>query len=256
MSDGSLIQSVDRALSILECFTLEHREWGVTDLSKKLGLNKSTVFGLLSTLERRDYVEKTPEGGKYRLGLKLLDLGTIKHESLEVVSVAQPVLSDLVQRFQETVHIAIYDSGSVVYVDKKDSKNTLASISWIGKRNPAYCTGVGKCLLAFQSEEELRRVIAQGLQAFTSQTITDPETLRTELARVREEGVAFDREEIERGLACVAAPIRDHLGRVIASISLSAPTIRLDTEMLTRITESVRAAAATISLNLGFKKRA
>jgi DNA-binding IclR family transcriptional regulator len=251
------IQSVDRALSILECFTLDHQERGVTEISRNLSLNKSTVYGLLATLERRNYVEKNPENGKYRLGLKLLDLGTIKRESLELVTVATPFLQDIVDRFQETVHLAIYDAGEVVYVDKKMSRNALMHInSYVGKRNPVYCTGVGKCLLAYQPTEEIERIIAKGFQPYTPNTITDPALLREELDQIRQEGYAFDKEEFERGLACVAIPVRNHRGQVVASVSLSAPTIRIGQDRLPGLVKPMKDAALSISRNLGFKGEA
>ena len=247
------IQSVDRALAIVESFTVDHREWGVTDLAKSLGLNKSTVFGLLATLELRGYVEKSPENGKYRMGLKLLDLGTIKHESLELVVVARPVLKDLIDRIQETVHLAIYDNGEVVYVDKIEAKSTLNIISYVGKRNPTYCTGVGKCLLAFQAPKEIERVIGRGLRAYTQNTITDPDKLLAELEKIRTKGCAFDSEEIELGLVCVAAPIMNHLGRVIAALSVSVPTIRAGDDKLQEYLQILRSAAIQISQKLGYK---
>jgi IclR family KDG regulon transcriptional repressor len=248
------IQSVDRALSILESFTLDHQERGVTEISKSLSLNKSTVYGLLATLERRNYVEKNAENGKYRLGLKLLDLGTIKRESLELVIVATPFLQDLVDRFQETVHLAIYDAGEVVYVDKKESRNALMNInSYVGKRNPVYCTGVGKCLLAYQPTAEVERIIAKGFRAYTPSTITDPARFREELDLIRQGGYAFDREEFERGLVCVAAPVRNHHGQVIASVSISAPTIRIDEDRLLGLIKPMLDTALSISRNLGFK---
>lgn len=251
---SALIQSVDRALSILECFSIDHRERGVTEISKLLDLNKSTVHGLLSTLERRHYLEKSAENGKYRLGLKLLDLGTIKHESLELVIVAHPLMRTLVDKFQETTHLAIYDAGEVVYVDKIEARSTLNIISYVGKRNPAYCTGVGKCLLAHQPGEEVERVISSGLRPFTANTITDPEKFQNELDRVRREGYAFDNEEIDRGLVCIAAPIRKYRGNVVASLSIAAPTIRMEDEKTRRMVDSVKEVASAISKNLGYKQ--
>ncbi|OHD23947.1 MAG: hypothetical protein A2Y38_12020, partial [Spirochaetes bacterium GWB1_59_5] len=179
------IQSVDRALSILECFTMERQELGVSELSRLLGLNKSTAFGLLSTLERRGYLQQNSENGKYSLGLKAIDLATVRLAGFDFTRVARPLLKGLVDRLGETVHLAIYDRGEVVYVDKIESGSTIQIASYIGKRNPCYCTGVGKCLLAFQPEAEVERVIATGLIPRTGKTITDPVVFRATLARIR-----------------------------------------------------------------------
>lgn len=252
---SGLIQSVDRALAILESFSVERPELGVSELSRSLGLNKSTAFGLLSTLEHRGYVEQNPETGKYRLGLRVLDLGTIKLSGLDLARVAKPVLRALVDRLRETVHLAIYDRGEVVYIDKIEGDNALQISSFVGKRNPSYCTGVGKCLLAFQPAEELERVIALGLPARTPETITEPGRLRAALERVRAEGHATDDEEIELGLACVAAPVRNRFGEVCAAVSVSVPTIRASEERRREFTAAVEEAARAVSEGLGYRPR-
>jgi len=167
------IQSVDRALSILELFSNERPEIGVSDIARLLNLNKSTAFGLLSTLERRGYVEQNPDNGRYRLGLKTIELGQQKLSTFNIGQIAHPILKTLVDKVGETAHLAIYDHGEVIYIDKVECDNALSIASFIGKRNPAYCTGVGKCLLAFQSEEEIARVLSGVLEVRTPKTITD-----------------------------------------------------------------------------------
>jgi len=205
------------------------------------------------TLENRGFVEKSPLSGKYRLGLKLLDLGTMKRESLEVVQIAHPILVDLADRTQETVHLAIYDQGDVVYIDKIEAHNAIKIISYIGKRNPVYCTGVGKCLLAYQDEQEIQRILKRGLNQMTPFTITTEERLLAELSQVRQEEIAFDREEIDIGIVCAASPVRDYKGRVVAAVSVSAPTFRVAKDNLKSLVEPVRSAALMISRNLGYK---
>jgi DNA-binding IclR family transcriptional regulator len=252
---SGFIQSVDRALSILEIFTREQPECGVSDIARTLSLNKSTAFGLLSTLERRGYVEQNPENGKYRLGLKALEVGSLKIASFDVAGIAHPILKSLVAQLGETVHLAIYDRGEVIYIDKVESDNTLRIASFIGKRNPAYCTGVGKCLLAFQPKSEIDRVLGQGLVPRTSKTIVNPREFLDELSKIRETDHARDDEEFTLGLVCASAPVRDSSGQVIAAISVSAPTIRTPPERQEEFSRILEEAARTISQTLGYRPR-
>ncbi|HEY9053212.1 MAG TPA: IclR family transcriptional regulator [Rectinemataceae bacterium] len=248
------IQSVDRALSILEYFTQDKPEAGVSELARGLGLNKSTAFGLLSTLEMRGYIEQNAETGRYRLGIKALDLYAAKLASFDLASVGHPVLVHLAAELGETVHLAIYDRGEVVYIDKVESDNALRIASYIGKRNPSYCTGVGKCLLAYQPAEEIDRVLKSKLEPRTPRTMSDPGLLRAELDKVRRQGKARDDEEFVLGLVCCAAPIRDREGLVRAAISVSVPTIRASAERLANFEAAVSEAADTISRSLGYSK--
>ena len=250
---SGFIQSVDRALTILEYFSKDRPEAGVSDIARGLHLNKSTAFGLLCTLERRGYVEQNPDNGRYRLGLRTLELGNAKLAGFDVAGVAHPVLSGLVDQLGETAHLAVYDRGEVVYIDKVEADNTLKISSFVGKRNPSYCTGVGKCLLAFQPAAEIERVIGNGLIARTGKTIVDPEAFRAELARVRAEDRARDDEEFAEGLICSASPLRDSSGLVCAAISVSAPTIRSDPERVAFVDRAVSEAAKAISKALGYK---
>lgn len=246
------IQSVDRALSILECFSLERQELGVSELARLLSLNKSTAFGLVSTLERRGYLQQNSDNGKYGLGLKALDLATIRLAAFSFTRVARPILKALVDRLGETVHLAIYDRGEVVYVDKIESSSTIQIASFIGKRNPCYCTGVGKCLLAFQPEAEVERVVAGGLAPRTAKTITNPDAFRAALAHIRSVDQAIDDEEFELGLVCVAAPIRDSSRAVCAAISVSSPTFRIGRDTIVEIARQVSETAAAVSQSLGY----
>jgi len=249
---SGFIQSVDRALSILEVFAQDKPEVGVTDISKGLGLNKSTAFGILSTLERRGYVEQNPDNGRYRLGLKILDLYFAKMAGFDIVSIAHPVLVSLSAELGETVHLAVYDRGEVIYVDKVETDNALRSASYVGKRNPSHCTGVGKCLLAYQPAGEIDRVLAAGLERRTPRTIMDPGILKAELANIRTRTRSKDDEEFVLGLVCSAAPIRGPDGAVCAAVSVSAPTIRSSPERFAFFESAVGAAAASISASLGY----
>lgn len=249
------IQSVDRALSILELFSNDKPEIGVSDIARLLSLNKSTAFGLLCTLERRGYVEQNPDNGRYRLGMKTIELGQQKLSAFTMGQIAHPILKALVDQVGETVHLAIYDRGEVIYIDKVECDNALSIASFIGKRNPAYCTGVGKCLLAFQSEEEIARVLSGVLEVRTPKTITDRKRLRDELEIIRKSDRAHDDEEFSLGLFCFAAPVRDRKGAVCAAISISIPTIRMNPAKRSFFEDAVSASARAISEALGYNRQ-
>ncbi|TDT51031.1 IclR family transcriptional regulator [Fonticella tunisiensis] len=251
---SNLIQSVDRALQILECFSRENRELGVTEISKYLGLHKSTTFGLLSTLESRGYVEQNLDNGKYRLGLKLFELGNLVHEGLDLRKQAYPFLKELVDKYQETVHLVVNDRGEAVYIDKVEGPGAIRMYSQVGKRPPMYCTGVGKAILAYMPDKEVDRILFEkGLRPFTPNTITDVDKLKAHLAEIREQGYSFDNEEIEIGLRCVAAPIKNHKGEVIAAISVAGPSTRMTWEKMNILAISVKEAAVNISRRMGYK---
>ncbi|ABB14375.1 MULTISPECIES: IclR family transcriptional regulator [Carboxydothermus] len=253
-NNDTLIQSVDRALRILDTFSLKEKELGVTEIANRLGLHKSTVFGLLRTLEHWGYVEQNQVTGKYRLGLKLLELGNRVKEGLDLRAVALPFLQDLVERYGETVHLAVHDRGEIVYIEKVEGPNAIRMYSQIGRRAPMHCTGVGKAILAFRPEKEIEEIIrTKGLKYFTPNTITDPKKLHEELSLIRENGYSLDREEIEIGLRCVAAPIRDSQNTVVAAISVAGPSIRMTEEKIQELIVSVKEAALEISKRLGYQ---
>lgn len=250
---SNFIQSVDRALQILGVFSSRRRELGVTEIANELNIHKSTVFGLLATLENRGFIQQNKETGKYKLGLKLFELGNLVQEGMDLRTIAAPYIAHLVEKHGETVHLVIHDQGEVIYIDKRDNQSNIRIISRVGSRLPMHCTGVGKCLLAYLPPEEIDNVISKGLHPFTPNTITDPERLKNELEKIRINGYSFDMEEIEMGLRCVAAPIRDYSGEVIAAISLSGPSIRMDEKKMEELVNSIKETAEKISQNLGYK---
>lgn len=250
------IQSIDRALNILECFSSGSQELGVTEISKLLGLHKSTAHGILITLEQRRYLEQNPETGKYKLGLKLFELGNLVQDGMDLKLIAGPFLQRLVEEHGETVHLVIMDQGEAVYIDKRESPQSMRIVSQVGKRLPCHCTGVGKTLLAFLPEETLDAIIREkGLPRFTGNTITDPAVLKEHLRQVRRQGYAIDDQEITEGLRCVAAPIRNHTGNVVAAMSVAGPSIRMGPEKIGSIITSVTQAAEELSAKLGYVKK-
>lgn len=256
MSKNNLIQSVDRALQILEAFSQDNRELGVTEIAKSLGLHKSTTFGLLSTLENRGYVEQNQENGKYCLGLKLFELGNLVKSGMDLRRLAYPYIKDLVDQYRETVHLVVFDKGDVVYIDKTEGDRAIRILSQVGNRLPMYCTGVGKCMMAFLPEEYLQKYILNNeLKAYTEFTITDKKKLMEQLEVIRQQGYAFDKEEIEIGLRCIAAPIKNYKNEIVAAISLSGPSMRMDEETMKALVEPVKQTALNISRNLGYQDK-
>lgn len=249
------IKSVAKALRIIEILAENGREMALGEIAERLKMPKSTTHGLISTLCSFGYVDQSSFTGKYRLGLRLFELGNIVAMRLEVKSVAAPYIEKLLDETQETVHLTILDNGEVLYIDKRESHQSIRIASRVGARLPAHCTGVGKVLLAFLPAEERKKIIAEkGLKRFTKNTITDPEALEAELARVREQGYAFDNEEFMEGLRCVAAPIRDYTGKVCAAISISGPVSRLRGEKLGKAVELITSTAAGISSEMGYRE--
>lgn len=250
----STIHSINRSLDVLEAFLTGPEVMGVTELAKTLRLSKSTLHGVLSTLEARGYLKKD-SAGKYSLGLKVFELGNVAGERMDLPRLAGPALERLVSEHQETVHLTVLDRGEVVYIDKRESELSMRIVSQVGRRLPAHCTGVGKVLLAHVSDEELDRIIAEkGLPAMTQFTITDLEAFKRHLADVRTRGYAIDDQEITEGLRCVAAPIRDRNGRVVAAISVAGPSVRMTDDKLQQLTVSVPEAAREISERLGYAR--
>jgi len=248
------IQSVDRAIDIMELFSLTDTELSVKEISDRLQLSKSTVHGLIKTLENRGYLEQKPTDQKYKLGLRLFELGNLVGGGMELRNLAYPVIHDLVATLQETVHLVVLDKDEVVYVEKVEGPGSLRMYSMLGKRAPLYCTGVGKALFAHLDEETVDRILNEvELKAFTSFTMTDPEAIKKELAKIREQGYAIDDEEIEIGLKCVAAPIFNHEGKVIASISSAGPKHRFSDEKMETFISEVKLAALAVSKRFGYR---
>ncbi|WP_338471194.1 IclR family transcriptional regulator [Niallia sp. XMNu-256] len=250
-----LIQSVARAADILELFVGTYPELSIKEISDYLGLSKSTVHGLIKTLEHRGYLQQNPENQKYQLGIKLLQLGNFVSKQLDVGNIAKPIIRKLVEELHETVHLTIFEGDEIIYIEKLEGPRALTIYSQIGKRAPVYCTGVGKSILAHLSEDEVDRLLLKAdLKPFTEFTLTDIEQIKNHLASVREQGYAIDDEEIEVGLKCIAAPIFNHEGKVVSSISCAAPKTRLDEEKLPKVIAGIKEAAAEISRRLGYKE--
>jgi DNA-binding IclR family transcriptional regulator len=249
------VQVLDRALAILQMLSADGPDLSLGEVSTKLGLHKSTVHRLMMVLERHKLVERNSENGRYRLGLKLFELGTRAVSKLDLRGRARPVLERLVLETSETVHLCILDDTEVVYLDKVEPTRSVRMASSVGRRNPAYCTAVGKAILAWLPEAQVESIVRKhGLKALTANTITSFLELKTELAAIRERGYAVDNEEIEEGVRCVGCVVRDFSGGPVAAISVSGPAFRVTRDKVKGISRPVVTAANALSAELGFKQ--
>lgn len=225
--------AVDKALALLGAFGADASAGvGVTELARRTGLSKSTAFRVLAMLENNGAVERA--GTKYRLGPLLGDLAA-PVESPEVDRIREvltPFLAHLYERTRQTVHLAVLDGDAVVYLNKLHGLHNFPSPSRIGGRLPAYCTAVGKAMVAHSPSPVIEQVLSEELAPWTPHTITDPEVLRAEFAQIRKEGVAYDRMELSVGLICVAAPVFDVMHQPLAALSVSGRTGRYDPRTL------------------------
>lgn len=256
-SEGSpyRVQVLDRALAALDVLAKHSSECSLIELCSALRLHKSTVHRLMMVLEQHRLVDKNPETGKYRLGLKLFELGSKAIASLDVRELAGPYLLRLQQETQETVNLGVLDQGDVLYVAKIDSHQTLRMVAHVGHRYPAYCTALGKAMLAGLSDPEVDAIVSQsGMKAKTPTTLTTKEALKADLDRVRMRGYAIDDEENEQGARCVGAAVRDYLSQPRAAISVSAPAVRMDEERVSAAARAVVRAAADLSRDLGYRR--
>lgn len=251
---SSHVQSVERALTLVELLAAEKREMSLTELSQKAGWPKSTVHGLLSTLRDFDFIEQSAETGRYHLGVRLFELGNLVGSSWDVRGAAKPAMQRLSIQLGETVQLATEDKGEVLYLEKIDSTHLMRIVSEVGVRLPMHCSGLGKVLLAHKTAAEVKWIVSQkGLPALTNKTITNMQRLERELSEIRKNGYGFDNEEIMDGLRCVAAPIYDANNRVRYALSVSGLSANMQSEKLERVVKGVVEAARSISYNLGYR---
>ncbi len=246
----STVQSVDRAVSILEILA-RSGDVGVTELSKELGVHKSTAFRLVAALERHDLVEQNVGRGKYRLGPGILRLAGASTSRLDLVQESRAVSRALAQRTGETANLAVLSDGAALYMDQVAGTSALQSHNWVGQRIPVHATSNGKVLLSGLERSEVARMLPT-MPAYTDRTVTSLETLLHQLDVIRTDGYAIAIDELEIGLTAVAAPVRDVHGEVLASMSISGPTFRLDDQRLPEIADHVVAAARDVSRRLGW----
>ena len=252
-SEGVIIQSVLRGAEILECFTGNNSELGISEISEYMDLSKSTIYGLVNTLKAIGYLEQDIITKKYRLGIKLFELGNLVHNRIDLRTEARPFCMELSEKYDMTVHLAIHDQGDVIYIDKIVNYDMQVASSQIGRRAPMYCTGVGKSIIAYINNEYLNKyILTRQLKKITNNTISTCERLIEELQIIRSRGYAVDDEEIEIGLRCVAAPIFNNKAYPIAAVSVSASYRKMNDSMIEKISKDVKLCAEKISERSGY----
>jgi len=246
-------KSLQKALRILIHMGQHGPEFGITQVASALDLNKTTVHRLLNAMENFELIEKNPDNERYRLGLKLYDLGTKAVESRTLRSEAHRFLVEMARRSNESVSLAVPDRGGVVCLDRVDSSQTVISVrTAVGARFKAHCTAVGKAVLAYLSEEEVDAILGvNGLTRFTPLTIARVSDLKKDLIQIRERGYALDKQELERGLNGVAAPILTRDGRLLAAVGIAGPTLRFRGKELSRQIALAKEIAFKISSSVG-----
>jgi len=256
-SSPYLINSVLRAAKLLECFSLENPALTNSQLARMLGLNKSTITRLVYSLEDAGFLRKDPKTGEYSLTYRLFRIGSVYINQIGFRTEARPLLSELASSIQETAHLAVLNDFEVFYIDKVEGSQSVGMMSRIGNKSPAYCTGVGKILLAYLSEDEIDRYLRViKLKRYTPNTITNPEELKLHLQRVQRQGYTMDDSEHEADIKCVAAPLHDASGNVVASISIAGPGFRINRErMEEELLPAVVQTARNISARLGYIER-
>ncbi|MEV6246793.1 IclR family transcriptional regulator [Streptomyces sp. NPDC051742] len=253
---GRLVPAVTRALDILELFLDGEGTLSTPEIVRRLRLPRTTVHELVATLTARSYLVPVPEQpGRYRLGVRPYQLGSRYAEQLDLAAQGQQVARAVAETCDETVHVAVLEDTSVIYIAKVDSTHAVRMVSAAGRRLPAHCTSVGKMLLASLPEEELAARVPDDaeLVAMTPHSVTDPATLRAALADVRQRGIALESRESNPDVSCVAAPVRDRTGQVVAALSISVPMIRWSDARRVELEGLAAKGAAELSERLGHR---
>ncbi|KHM32762.1 DNA-binding transcriptional regulator KdgR [Enterobacter hormaechei] len=258
MAIADLDKQPDSVSSVLKVFGIlqalgEEREIGITELSQRVMMSKSTVYRFLQTMKSLGYVAQEGESEKYSLTLKLFELGARALQNVDLIRSADIQMRELSRLTKETIHLGALDEDSIVYIHKIDSMYNLRMYSRIGRRNPLYSTAIGKVLLAWRDREEVKQIL-DGVEykRSTDRTITSTDELLSVLDNVREQGYGEDNEKQEEGLRCIGVPVFDRFGVVIAGLSISFPTLRFSEERLHEYVAILHTAARKISEQMGY----
>ena len=247
-------RAVRRAVSVLKVFTASRPELGLSEVARAAGLNKTTVFRLLSALEGEGLVQRAPKGEAYRLGPELAALGLRALGATDLLLAARPELPALAEATQETASLEVLVGREVVILDEVRGRRVLAAVPEVGAHSPAHATSTGKAQIAFLPEEQWQEFLTPPLSRLTPKTLCEPETLRRELRRVRTRGYATTLEELEPGYVGVGVPVRGANGSVVATLSVGGPSTRLTAERVSEIAQLLLAAASRASERLGFRE--
>ena len=244
------VRAVERAMQILSSFNDGHAEQGVSQIAQATGLHKATAHRIIMTLLNCGFLERTVDGERVRLGLRAVELGLGALRDLDFRRAAFPYMQRLVERFQETCDLSVFDRGQVLYIEVVHSEHSLTIAARVGRHLPAYCTASGRVFLAFLPAKVVEPILSAPLTAFTEKTITSPARLREELKSIRQRGYGLDDEEFEEGVRAIAAPIRDIDGNVIAAMSVPGPSKRLTPERIPEIARALVETADAVSAHV------
>lgn len=247
------VQSVERAIALLELLGQSDHHLGITEIAEKSKLPVATVHRLLSTLVKLGYAEQNAESHKYTLGIRMLHLRGAVIGQVKLGVEAMPIMKMLMKRVDETVHLAVMSEGEIVYIDRVEGLQTQGMYTRIGKRAYAHCTALGKVMLAFMPDGVWRDTVKRhGLPRLSPTTITTVDSLLEEMERIRRRGYAIDEGETGEKVRCIAAPIRNYRGDTIAAMSVSAPRDQLHPGRDKEISEAVLWATRLVSERLGY----
>lgn len=248
------VQSVDRALCILESLSDYEDGLGITEIGQKVNLHKSTVYRLVNTLVNKGYIKQDYSTNKYRLTLKLFELGSKKVEKMDLVGISKPYLNELMEKTGEVVHLVVREGIQIVYVSKVEPKKSIMMYTRIGMSKPMYCTAMGKAMMAELTDEEVEDIWNKSdIEKYTENTIVDLQKLKENLKKVKQDGFALDNQEVENGIVCQGAVIKDYRGKICGAISVSSSIINFHEKKLMYISNLLLEYANKISKELGYK---
>lgn len=250
------IQSLDRGLQILDYLSKGNEYVSLSELTSHIKLDKSTVYRIMKTLLGRGYARQDKESRKYSLGFRIFDLSHALSNMLSLEKEGTPFLKDLMGRTGESAHLAILFEGMATFVSRENSSEVLAINTEVGRREPLHCTSLGKVLLAYLPVDEFKGLIDNyEFKKFTKNTITEINDLREEIDKVRIRGYAIDNEEYKPGVRCIASPVYNADGIVIAAMGISGPSSRMTKKKLPELAKTVSEVGANLSSALGFSEK-
>ena len=262
IADGGGAERVESVAAVNKVFAIlqalgENNQIGISELSQRLVMSKSTVHRFLQTLKALGYVAQEEDTDRYRLTIKLFELGAKSLQSVDLVREADVQMRHISRLTREAVHLGAFDENSIVYIHKIDADYDLRMQSRIGRRNPLYSTAIGKVLLAWMEPEEARHVLSTiEFRKSTQKTLGSADAVLSILPRVREQGYGEDNEEQEDGLQCIAVPVFDRFGHVIAGLSVSFPSMRCGADTKAHYVTLLKEAGRAISVQLGYVEAA
>lgn len=254
MQKQQSVQSIDRALRILNVLTASESSLPLSEIAKQVEIPVSTAHRILAALQKHEYVRFDPTQRKYTLGLAVLPLAEAAKAQIDITKEAVPLLEKLAAQVNETASLVVLHGDEAVYALMARSTRTISIVTPLGRRVPFNCTAAGKVILSYLPKERRDKLLHSSHKAYTRNSITNPYKLLDELAEIKIRGIAFDNEEYELGMRCMHAPVFDHLGQITATVGISGPSSRITPERDKELSIPVRAAATELSFRLGYRE--